>query len=386
MTRSPRQLLFLTGTRADFGKLKPLIHQVEAAEDFECTVFATGMHTLRLYGDTICEVRNAGFQRLHVYQNQILNEPMDLVLANTITGLARFVSETATDLIVVHGDRIEAMAGAMVGCLRNVLVAHVEGGELSGTVDDSLRHAISKLAHLHFVANQPAASRLEQLGEQPESIFIIGSPDIDIMAADDLPSIAAARQRYQITAPRYAIALFHPVTTEVEQLQAHTEQFIAALLASGDHFVVIYPNNDQGASTIIDQYNHLRHHPNFRIFPSIRFEYFLTLLKNADYIVGNSSAGIREAPFYGCPAVDVGTRQNRRHRSELVIPSDYRCEAIVAGIGQARARGRGEASDAFGRGNSRALFLQALRSESLWHTPQQKQFREVPQGLAGDGT
>ena len=148
-----KRILFLTGTRADFGKLRPLIQQVDAHPNFEAVVFVTGMHTLELYGYTVLEVRNAGFRNLHVHMNQFPNEPMDLVLANTISGLSRFVHEETPDLIVVHGDRVEALAGAVVGALRNILVAHVEGGELSGTVDDLIRHAVSKLSHLHCVAN-----------------------------------------------------------------------------------------------------------------------------------------------------------------------------------------------------------------------------------------
>src|SRR5579872_4676826 len=178
-----KNILFVTGTRADFGKLKALIGRVAAEkEQFDYRIFATGMHMLSRYGSTVEEVA-ANFQNIYPYLNQdpFGGSGMDLALANTIQGLGHYVREFPTDLIVVHGDRIEALAGAIVGALQNTLVAHVEGGEVSGTVDELLRHAISKLSHLHFVANEEASDRLVQMGEQPGAVFAIGSPDIDVM-------------------------------------------------------------------------------------------------------------------------------------------------------------------------------------------------------------
>ena len=152
-----RKILFLTGTRADFGKLKPLMQIVEASSQFDLHVFVTGMHTLSRYGFTQEEVRKAGFKRIITYNNQVLREPMDLILANTINGLSRYVHETRPDMIIVHGDRVETLAGVIIGAISNILVAHIEGGERSGTIDEVIRHAVSKLSHLHFVANDAAA-------------------------------------------------------------------------------------------------------------------------------------------------------------------------------------------------------------------------------------
>ncbi len=155
------KILFLTGTRADFGKLKPLIQSVDATDAFDVAVFITGMHTLSRYGYTLDEVYRVlpehrlrdGTRSVYVYHNQVLGEPMERVLASTIEGLSRYVTEFRPNLIVVHGDRVEALAGAIVGALRNILVAHIEGGEVSGTVDELIRHAVTKMSHIHFVAN-----------------------------------------------------------------------------------------------------------------------------------------------------------------------------------------------------------------------------------------
>ena len=164
-----RKILFLTGTRADFGKLKPLISRVRDCEDFQYEIFVTGMHMLSRYGHTYLEIPKSGFDRyfLHINQHDAVDQQMDMVLAHTVLGLGNYVREFTPDLLVIHGDRIEALAGAIVGGLNNILVAHVEGGEVSGTIDELIRHSVSKLSQLHFVANEEARQRLDADGGGP---------------------------------------------------------------------------------------------------------------------------------------------------------------------------------------------------------------------------
>jgi UDP-N-acetylglucosamine 2-epimerase (hydrolysing) len=309
-----KSILFVTGTRADFGKLKPLIAEVSNSKDFDYHIFATGMHMLSRYGSTVEEIAQI-FEHIYPYLNQdpFGSRGMDLALANTIQGLGHWLREFTVDLIVVHGDRIEALAGAAVGALQNVLVAHIEGGEVSGTVDELLRHSISKLAHLHFVANQSARNRLLQMGEQPESVFVIGSPDIDVMLSTSLPSLDEVKRHYEIPFDNYCIFIYHPVTSELSGLEQRAERMWRALLASHRNFVVIHPNNDSGSEILLRELTrHVKNNARFRPLPSMRFESFLTLMKHADAIVGNSSAGIREAPVYGVPTINIGSRQLNR--------------------------------------------------------------------------
>src|SRR4028118_1730069 len=266
METKRRKILFLTGTRADFGKMKPLMTEVKNAADFEYAIFATGMHVLSRYGSTVIEIQRAGFKNIysHINQDGSVNSQMDFVLANTIQGLGHYMREFAPDLLVVHGDRIEALAGAIVGALNNILVAHVEGGEVSGTIDALIRHAVSKLSHLHFVSNEGARKRLIQMGESPDAVFVIGSPDIDIMLSDKLPALTAVKRKYEIPFAEYAIFAFHPVTTELHLLRRHTEAVIDAVDASGLNFVVIYPNNDAGSEIILEGLERLRDNPRDR--------------------------------------------------------------------------------------------------------------------------
>ncbi|NBO09243.1 MAG: UDP-N-acetylglucosamine 2-epimerase (hydrolyzing), partial [Actinobacteria bacterium] len=184
-----RKIIFLTGTRADFGKLKSLMLRLQADEHFEVHVFVTGMHMLSKYGSTWEEVRKAGLTNLYRFINQNENDSMDHILAKTIAGLSDYVREVVPDMLVVHGDRLEPLAGAIVGAFNNIRVAHIEGGEVSGTIDEVIRHSISKMSHLHFVANVQAKKRLLQLGEADETIHVIGSPDVDLMNSLDLPSL-----------------------------------------------------------------------------------------------------------------------------------------------------------------------------------------------------
>lgn len=371
-----KKIVFLTGTRADFGKLKPLIEKIENSTLFECYIFVTGMHTLSKYGSTFTEVQKEGYKNVFVYMNQTHTTDTDVILSNTITGFSNFVKEIKPNLIVIHGDRIEALAGATVGAFNNILVSHVEGGELSGTIDEIIRHTVTKLSHLHFVANDEAKTRLLQMGESENSVFVIGSPDIDIMKSKNLPSIKEVKNHYDITFTSYAILIFHPVTTELDSLKEQISQLVKAVIQSNRNYVVIYPNNDNGTDIILDEYKHFESNKNFKIFPSIRFEYFLTLLKNADFIIGNSSVGVREAGIYAIPAINIGTRQKNRTKNNNVknIPSDLNSiqKAIIDACDK-----KIEPNFDFGDGNSSARFYEIIIDKNTWMIPLQKQFIDL---------
>ena len=378
MTLSKR-IVFLTGTRADFGKLKSLIKITQASERFDVHIFATGMHMHSKYGKTVNEIFKSGFRNIYMYINHDEIEHMDRTLAKTIDGFSHYIAETRPDLIVVHGDRVEALAGAIVGSLNNILVAHIEGGEISGTIDELIRHSVSKLAHLHFVANEEAKRRLIQMGELPENVFVIGSPDMDVMFSDSLPSLQTVKSYYGIDFDDYAVAMFHPVTTEVEKMEEYAQNFTKALIESGKNFIIIYPNNDLGSDAILKAYRKLENLSQFKIFPSLRFEYFLVLLKNANFMIGNSSAGIREAPAYGVPSIDIGTRQSNRAKFPTVLHADYGKESILEAIQKAPSLHQSDKKPPryFGEGKSDKLFYDLLISDTIWKTEKQKQFQEL---------
>lgn len=372
-----KKILFLTGTRADFGKIKSLIQILEQHQDFEPLVFVTGMHLQKEYGYTLIEVERCGFSTIHTFENHTHETTMDLTLARTIEGLSAFVKNANPDMIVIHGDRVEALAGAIVGSLNNILVAHIEGGEVSGTIDELIRHSTSKMSHIHFVSNVQAKKRLIQMGELKESIFVIGSPDVDIMFSQHLPSLVEAKQYYEIPFEHYAVAMFHPVTTEVEHMKEYAQNFVDALLKDHHNYIVVFPNNDLGSKIILEAYKRLENNLRFRIFPSLRFEYFLVLLKKSQFIIGNSSAGIREAPYYGLPIINIGTRQQNRALHADIINVNYAESEITAALKIIDQHEVKKTTSDFGNGNSDELFLKSLLNDAIWQLNHQKQFRDI---------
>ena len=372
-----KKIMFITGTRADYGKLKNLMKAVEADNRFENYIFVCGMHLLPQYGNTYNGIINEGFKNVHIARGIKYTSEMSINLGNTITYLYGYVHDIKPDMIVVHGDRIDALAGAIVGALNNIWVSHIEGGEVSGTIDESIRHAVSKFAHFHFVANSEAAKRLVQLGENVENIFEIGSPDIDVMLSNNLPDFAEVKRWYELRFDKYAIVLYHPVTTEVGTLAVKVNALMEALQSTGKKYVMIYPNNDTGAEVIISRIEQVRGTENFEVYKTLKFEYFLTLLKHADFIIGNSSAGIREACVYGIPAIDIGTRQAGRYDVN-VLRNIRHCgesrEEILEAIHKISNEKYQTPSSAFGKGNSTELFMQVIGKAELWDREIQKHF------------
>ncbi|MFZ1801140.1 MAG: UDP-N-acetylglucosamine 2-epimerase [Chitinophagaceae bacterium] len=374
-----KKIVFLTGTRADFGKLKSLISILNNDAHFEVHLFVTGMHLDKKYGYTVHEIEKCGYPNIFKFENHDAAGLMDMTLAKTIVGFSEYARSLNPDLIIVHGDRIEALAGASVGALNNFLVAHIEGGELSGTVDELIRHAVSKLSHIHFVANENARQRLIQMGEISAHIFITGSPDLDVMLSPGLPTLEEAKEHYDIHFEKYAISMFHPVTTEIEKLKEQAENYFNALDQSGFNYILIYPNNDKGADIILQQTTKRSDVKNYLVFPSLRFEYFLSLLKNAQFIVGNSSAGIREAHYYGVPAINVGSRQTGRSNHDSVMHTGNSTHEILHALQNMEQTFVTPSIDfEFGTGNSAELFLETLLRKIFWETSPQKLFADLP--------
>ncbi len=373
-----KQIAFITGTRADFGKIKTLINKVLNSEEFSLNLFVTGMHLEQKYGYTIKEIENSGFKDfIFPFINTSTSGDMEMKLAKTVEGFSTFVRNRKIDLIVVHGDRPETLAGAIVGSFNNILVAHIEGGEVSGTIDEMIRHSTSKLSHFHFVSNNQARNRLIRFGEDPKNIVCIGNPDIDILLHGNLPSLNQVKSRYEIIFSEYSIVLFHPVTTDFD-FDKKIRIFIDSLLKIKENFIVIYPNDDKGNDKIIYEYEkNFRDRSNFKIFPSLRFEYYLTLLKNSKFIIGNSSSGVHEAPYFKKPTINVGTRQNLRSKQESIINVDFSEKELLASYFKA-INNNFNYDVEYGDGRSSEIFLKTILKKSFWKIDLQKY-------LFGDG-
>lgn len=365
-----KKLLFVTGTRADFGKLEPLAKAAQLA-GFEITFFITGMHMMQRYGETRLEVKRFAGAEFIEFVNQREGDALDFILAKTILGFSDFVHERRPDLVVIHGDRVEAMAASIVCAMRYIRSAHIEGGEVSGTIDESIRHCNTKLCATHFVSSEDAKARVLSLGEAPERVFNIGSPELDTHAQPSGVSIEEVKARYAIPFDDYGIVIFHPVTSEVDSMGAQAASLFGCLVQSDKHFVVIAPNNDPGTDDIFAVIEALPK-DRFRLIPSMRFNYFSELMKNAAVMVGNSSAGVREAPFLGLPSLDVGSRQNNRAQADSI----FGCSAFDQGkiqlflTNQWHHRYKVDAS--FGNGMASDQFVKALRKNEYWEVGTQK--------------
>ncbi len=374
-----KKILFITGTRADYGKIKSIMRILNLSVEFDVYIFVTGMHLIEKFGQTYLEIQKDNLGQIFLNDDYDENLSMDRSLANIILSLSKYVQKNTPDMIVVHGDRLDALAGAIVGACNNIIISHIEGGETSGTLDESIRHSISKFSHLHFVANNDAKKRIMQLGENEQNIHVIGSPDIDIMLNENLPSLEDAKKHYEINFNEYSILLYHSVVTDLKNTPKFSKTLVDALIESKKNYLVVYPNNDEGHNFILEEYKRLEGNKQFRLIPSIRFEFFLTLLKNAQFIIGNSSTGVRESCVYGTMSIDIGNRQHNRYNKaqmDSIYHVEHDKEEILKTISM-YDKYKKNSNMYFGFGNSAERFYESLKTQTIWETSIQKVFVDV---------
>ena len=371
-----KKILFITATRSDFGKLKSLIKITKKSNKFFVYIIVTGMHMISKFGNTHQEIDKFFKSNIIKFKNQKFGDNLETVLTNTTEKFSKIVKKIKPDLILIHGDRIESLACALVGSLNHILTAHIEGGEVSGNIDDTIRHAVTKLSHVHFVGNNKAKKRVLNMGEKSNSVFTIGSPDMDILLSRKLPSIKSVKKKYGIKFKNYAILLWHPVTSKVHRLQKDTNKLVNFVKEYNKNFVVIYSNNDPGTEIIIDSYKKLLKTDKNKIFRSIRFENFISLLKNSKFIIGNSSSGIYEAPIFAVPTINIGDRQHKRLNSraiknlEIESLNKYNVDKFLNSYRQIKKK-------YFGSGNTDQKFLREINKSAFWKISTQKYFSDI---------
>ena len=372
-----KKIVFLTGTRADYGKLKPLIIATKKNKKFQPIIIITGMHLKKKYGSTYIQIEK-DFKDLKIYKvkNYSKEDSMDTILSKSIKYLGKMLKVISPNLIVIHGDRVETLAASIYCNLNNILISHIEGGEVSGTVDESIRHATTKLSHIHFVSNNKAKNILRRMGEIKRNIYVIGSPEVDIMISKNLPPQKDVLRRYNINFKNYSIFLFHPVTTlKKEDIAKQCNILFNVLTKSLKNYVVIFPNNDTFSKIILSFIKKLKTFKNIKILPSLRFEFYLTLLKNSKFIIGNSSSGIREAPVYGVQTINLGERQKNRADNNSIINLKFDEKKILNSINNLK-KIRNKKNFIFGSGGSAKKVIQVINKKNFWLTSRQKHFVE----------
>ena len=371
-----RKITFITGTRADYGKIKSIIQILHKSKKFQLFIFVTGMHLENKFGLTYKEIykdfKNSKNIKIVKKSNFVPNNKRELILSKTVNIFSKFVEKINPDMIFVHGDRLEALAGGIVGTFKRYLVAHIEGGEISGTTDEHLRHSISKLSHIHFVANKTAKNLLLQMGEHKKNIYITGSPDIDLMASKKLPNIKKVKKRYGISFDQYAVGILHPNPLNLEHVNKEANIFSKTLIKSGFNFILIYPNNDPGNDEILKAYKIFKGNNKIKIFRSMRFEYFISLIKNSNFLIGNSSAGIRETPFFGLPSINLGNRQHLRSTNKLIKNIEFHEKKILKTIEKIKLKKK--ISYEFGDGKSAKKIYKIINKKNFWNLNFQKYF------------
>lgn len=366
-----RTILIVTGTRADWGKWWPVYTMLRDAPDFDVHVAITGQHMDPRYGLTLVEVqREVPTDKTWPFGNDAGND-LDQ-LGTTARAIRGIIDAVEPGMVLVHGDRMEALGAAIAGHLHGVLVGHVEGGELSGNVDESTRHAVSKYAHVHMVANDQARARLMAMGEDPERVHVTGSPEVDAMLGP-LPDLDAVRDRYGIPWDEYGVLCYHPETSlDPEQQRAAAVAVIGAAHRSGLPWVVLEPNCDRGSGVVRAALDCMAGE-GWRRLPSMRFTHYLRLLHDAQVVLGNSSSGVREAPVFGTPSVSVGGRQSGRVQAACV----RYVEPVTAAIDDALRDMAGRRFDPeypFGRPGAAQRIVDVVRREDTWETRKQKRW------------
>jgi UDP-hydrolysing UDP-N-acetyl-D-glucosamine 2-epimerase len=377
-------------SRSDYGHLVPVLRELQADPALRLLLFVAGAHLAPRFGRTVELIEADGWpiaERIEMLEPGTSPEAVALATGRGVGGFARAYARHRPDLLVVLGDRFEMLAAAVAALPFALPVAHIHGGEVSeGAMDNQIRHAITKLAHLHFVSAAPHARRVAHMGEEPWRIHTTGAPGLDRIRAARLLSRAAVAEALGLpVAGPWLLVTFHPVTLEYRDTERHIDELLAALDKVEAALVVTYPGADTEGQTIIERLEEFAgRHGNVRLSKSLGDRLYLSLLRHADAMVGNSSSGLIEAPSFGLPVVNIGSRQAGRLRGANVIDVGPGRDEILRGIEAAlvpglRARLRA-APNPYGDGRTAPRIVRVLREVELTPRLIQKRFAEPGDG------
>ncbi len=390
MNSVTRKICFVTGSRADFGLLVWPMRAIRQTPGLALQLVATGMHLAPEFGYTFNAIREEGFEA---------DERVEMLLASDtgagvaksvglgVIGLADAFTRLQPDLVVLLGDRFEMFAAAQAAMFMRLPMAHLFGGDVTeGSIDESLRHAISKMSHLHFTSNAGSARRLNQLGEDPSRIHTIGSVGIDAIKSLDLMDRDGIGRAVGMPLGEHnALVTFHPVTVEAGRSMAELDELFAALSMLDPAFRLIFTlaNADAEGRALNDRTKAFAaSRPNTIAVASLGQLRYLSLMSQVDLVIGNSSSGILEAPSFGVPTVDVGDRQRGRERAASVFHTTSERGAIGVAISKAIRYGRQATVNPYGDGNSSRRFADIIAGVPDFGALLKKGFYELPAGGA----
>lgn len=357
-----RKVMYVTGTRADFGLMQSTLLQLAEVADVSLAV--TGMHLAPGHGDTVQDIVASGLPICAQIPCGLASRDaasMSLALAQCLQGLTPMLQRERPDTVLLLGDRGEMLAGAIAALHQGIASVHVHGGERSGTVDEPVRHAISKLSTYHLAATSASRERLVRMGELPAHIFVTGAPGLDgLEALAALPRQACCAQLGLPSDGAFVLALFHPVVQQAGQAYAQTQALLQAACQSGLPVVWLEPNADAGSMEIVKALDAADWPPGSRRIPHLDRPLFCAAMRHAAVLLGNSSAGIIEAASLGTPVVNVGDRQRLRERNANVLDVAADQAAIAAAIKTALHRGHYPPANVYGDGHAAGRIVQLL--------------------------
>lgn len=338
-----RKVAVVTGTRAEYGVLKPVLRAIQAHSRLELCLVVSGMHLSCEFGNTVQEIENEGFSidaKVHMLAKSDTLYGMARSVGTGILGMAREWQRLKPDVVVVLGDRVEPLSAVVAAAYMNVPVGHIHGGDRTkGGLDESARHAVTKLAHIHFPATQTSAQRIISMGEEAWRVHCVGSPALDAILSNEATPSKTLEKEYRLDLSRHLVMVVqHPVTTQVGDAVRQISITLECVAELNCQTLIIYPNSDAGGRRMIGAIQEFeRTHATVRVFKSLPRRDYLGLLKMASVLVGNSSSGIIEAPSFGLPVVNVGIRQESRERGANVIDVDHDKAEIRAAVQKALA-------------------------------------------------
>lgn len=369
MTDAPRRIVYLSGTRADFGLMQSTLQRIAATPGMDLQVAVTGMHLSAEHGHTVDEIAATGLPICACIPTDMRTRSgasMAAAIADCLAGVTALLESARPDALLLLGDRGEMLAGAIAALHAGVPCVHVHGGERSGTVDEPVRHAISKLSSYHFVALESARERLLRMGEEGARIFVTGAPGLDglgELAAMEREACLAALQ----LAPgsRFVLAVFHPVVQQAAAAADQTRLLLEALGAAGLPVVWLEPNADAGSREILGVLDATPLPPGSRRATHLGRPLYAAALRHCELLVGNSSSGIIEAATFGTPVLNVGDRQAMRDHGPNVLDVPVEAQALAAGLRSQLGHGRYRCDNAWGDGRAGERIAQLLATLPL---------------------
>jgi GDP/UDP-N,N'-diacetylbacillosamine 2-epimerase (hydrolysing) len=370
-----RKILAVTGARSEYDILFPVLEKLQLSNEFELEILVTGAHLSERYGKTVDIIERDGFTIAAKVDNLLDSDDKKsrvISLGNQIPAFAEVFDKVKPDIILVVGDREEAISVSLTGAYMDMVVAHIAGGDIAkdGNIDNSVRYATSKFSHIHFTILEEHNKTLLKLGEDDWRIFAVGNPALDRFLAtpklnkDDISKNIG----FDISKDKYLVLIQHPIITDVANEGKNIRETLDAIVESGYKCLINYPNSDAGNFAIIEAYQeYVKNHQQLFLFKNLDRLNYINILRNASLLLGNSSSGIIEAPSLGLPVINIGSRQRGRFHAENVIFTDNDKSQIASAIKKSTTDENYISSikkikNPYGDGNSAAKIVEVLGS------------------------